>query len=251
MSKLYQIKRDNKGLSLVELIIAISVGVIVSASIASLIAFSIRSYHNQSVNTAMQYEIQTNINQVMDAIMSSSGLVIVQGADKTDYAGFGHFTETRNAVGAVTSVSFTGIVLASGDRDATKGTFDIYMRRVDGSAENPAGTGTDAEKAVQDAVSAITSEAVTDKRPFLLGQNAKEFKLTVETDPAKSSCIVSAPSESDPGAYINPLSVDVELEFEKDGTGRTINKSVKDNAIMRNKVTADIWIGGKRYVLSK
>ena len=50
-------KLNDKGLSLVELIVAISIGVIVSASIAALLTFSIRMYRNESVNTSMQYEL--------------------------------------------------------------------------------------------------------------------------------------------------------------------------------------------------
>ena len=228
-----------------ELIAAISMGVIVAASVAALISYSIKIYHNESVNTALQYEIQTNINQVLDTIMSSSGVVIIQGAGKTDLAGFGSFKETRDLSGNVTAVDFTGVVLGSGDKNPSSGLFDIYLRRV--TAEHAA----NAQAAVQSAATPFTNPTA-DKKPYLLGQNAKVFNITMNTDVTKSSCIVKTwVSDTDPGKYINPLLVDVELEFEKDGTGKKINKRVQDNAIMRNHVTSDIWIDGKRYVLNK
>lgn len=227
---------NNRGLSLVELIVAITIGSILAASIAALITFSLRTYHNESVNTAMQYEIQTNVNQMMDVIMESSGAVIVQGSDKTDYAGFGQFAETRDVNGAVTSVDFTGVVLVSGERDATTGDFDIYMKRISASAPV---SDSDASVVIQKEANKV--KTATDKRPYLLGQYAKEFKITLNTD----SCIVAG------NKYINPLNVDVELEFEKDGSGKTINKRVADNAVMRNKVTADIYVDGTKYELKK
>ncbi len=241
MHKKMDIRSNDKGLSLVELIVAISIGTIVAASITALIAFAIRYYHNESVNTQMQYEIQSNVNQVMDAIMSSSGVVLQQADGKTQYAGFGDFKKTASGV------EFSGIVLASGTRNPTTHVFDIYMRRVS------AISGTDASVAVSTAASPLTSPS-GDMRPYLLGQNAKVFNITIETDPGKSSCIVEAYTDGEhpePGKYVNPILVDVELEFEKDGTGKKINKRVKDNATMRNKVTADIWIDGKKYILKK
>lgn len=242
MEKLFGSKSNNRGLSLVELIVAIAIAAIVSASIAGLIAYSVRMYHNENVNTAMQYEIQTNVNQVMDAIMSSSGLVIVQDASegKTDYAGFGKFKETRNASNVVTKVAFTGIVLVSGSKDAN-GRFNVYMRRVDSAIE-----GTSAKAAVEEAAKPIRVPAEgADLRPYLLGMNCKNFKLDVDTDTSTSSCIV------DGNKYTNPLCVGVELEFEKDGTGKVINKKVSDEAIMRNKVVVDISINNVTYALKK
>ncbi len=240
MMKFGRIRTNDKGLSLVELIVAISIGTIVSASVTALIAFAIRSYHNESVNTALQYEVQANVNQVMDAIMSSSGTVIFQADGKTKYAGFGDFQKTASGV------KFSGVVLASGTPNPTTGVFDIYMRRV---TDIP---GTDASVAVSTAASPLTSPS-GDMRPYLLGQNAKTFNITIETDTTKSGCIVKPWTDnvSSPGEYINPILVDVELEFEKDGAGRKINKKLKDNAIMRNKVTSDIWIDGHKYVLKK
>ncbi len=230
---------DNRGLSIVELIVAVSIGAIVAASVSALIGYSIRAYHNESVNTEMQYELQTNVNQIMDTIMASSGAVIVQASGRTDYAGFGKFDETRNSDGVVTSVKFSGVVLKSYDSDGD-GKYEIYMSRVPDSG---AISKTTALLAVGEAVKTIND--ATDKTPYLLGNNVKKFYISIDTDTSTSSCIVSDTE------YINPLLVNVELEFEKEGSGRTFTKTVNDNAIMRNKVTSDIWINGSQYVLKK
>ena len=233
MNKTNNPKNDNRGLTLVELLVALAVSAVLAGAVTALIGYSVRTYNNENVNTEMQYEIQTNVNQIMDAIMSSSGAVIVQTGTNTDYAGFGKFKETRNAAGAVTNVVFNGTVFVSG----TNG--ELYMGKTPA-----AGVSADtAALAVQSAAGTIKTAA--DKKPFLMGRNCKVFKLSVDTDPVTSSCIVNG------NKYTNPLSVDVELEFEKDASGRTINKKVTDEAIMRNKVTADIYINGVAYTLKK
>ncbi len=224
--------KDNRGLTLVELLVTLAVSAVLAGAVAALIGYSINTYNTENVNTEMQYEIQTNVNQIMDAIMSSSGVVIVQGGSNTDYAGFGKFEETRVS-GAVTNVVFTGTVFVAGSNG------ELYM------AKTPAGgkSGATAADAVEAAAKTVKDAA--DKKPYLMGRNCKVFKLSMDTDPATSSCIVSATQ------YTNPLAVHVELEFEKDAAGKKINKRVTDEAIMRNRVTADIYVGGSRFVLKK
>ncbi len=231
MGILCDLKKNNKGLTLVELLVALAVSMVLAGSVAGIIAYSVRTYHNESVNTEMQYEIQTNVNQIMDTIMSSSGVVIYNTGGKTDYAGFGTFRETRNpTTGAVTKVNYSGTVFVYDPSG------EIYM--VKGTAEMAT-----AVLAVQEVAKKVTNPGV-DKRPYLMGRNCSTFLISIDTDTTTSSCIVSATE------YINPLSVDVKLEFQKDGTGTVIKKKVEDNAVMRNKVTADIYINGQ-YVLKK
>ena len=92
------LRKDNRGLTLVELLVTLAVSAVLAGAVSALIGYSVSTYNNENVNTEMQYEIQTNVNQIMDAIMSSSGVVIVSSGSNTDYAGFGRFKETRNAV---------------------------------------------------------------------------------------------------------------------------------------------------------
>ena len=230
MMKLSDIQSDNRGLTLVELLVTIAVSAVLAAAVSIMIGYSVNTYQNESVNTALQTELQTNVNQVMDAIMGSSGAVIKQkNATVTEYAGFGKFKETRDpSSGAVTNVVFDGTVLVSG----TNG--EIYLARGTES-------GSTAIVAVEEVVKKITGEGV-DKRPYLLGQNATVFKIE-----ADAGCV-----DESTRTYTNPLTVKVWLEFERiAGGGQTITKTVKDNAVMRNKVTADIYLGTEKYVLAK
>ena len=242
-----KINSVNGGYTLVELLVAMALGAIVAGAVATFIAISIRTYSNESINTAMQYEIQTNLNQIADAIMGAQGMVIgqnpagVTNPAYTDYAAFGNFTETRNSSGVVTAVTFDGVVFVSGV-DSSTGKIGIYMDRVTGK------TGTNAITAVTPVVNTIKSSfgaSPLDPNPYLLGQYATQFKIEPKitaTSPTVTyaSFYTNAASET---KYVNPIVISIELDFEKDGTGKTIHKHVEDEIYMRNEVKADMYFG--------
>lgn len=66
--------KDNKGITLVELMVSISISVLVTASIAYLISYSSRNYKNASEEVSLQTEAQTIINQLSDLIMESNNV---------------------------------------------------------------------------------------------------------------------------------------------------------------------------------
>lgn len=237
----------NGGFTLIELIVAMAIGAIVAGTIATLISISIRFYSNESVNTAMQYEIQTNLNQITDAIMGAQGMVIVQNPSGvtnpayTDYAAFGNFTETRNSLGVVTAVTFDGVVFVSGV-DSSTGKIAIYMDRVTGK------TGANAIAAVTPVVNTIKSSfgaSPLDPNPYLLGQYATQFKIEPKITATSPTVTYASFYTNDAGEtkYVNPIVISIELDFEKDGTGKTIHKHVKDEIYMRNEVKADMYFG--------
>jgi hypothetical protein len=88
-------------------------------------------------------------------------------------------------------------------------------------------------------VSEIKGAMSTEPNPYLLGEGATQFKIAM-----KNGLIGS-------DSFTNPLSVEVELNFQKDATGRKVDKHVKDEAVIRNKITNDIYIDGIPYSLKK
>lgn len=251
MNKCESIKLNNKGLSLVELIVAISIGIIVSGSIAALMIFAIRMYRNESVNTSMQYELQSNLNLMMDEIMGSQTVVVLQnsGVDKdhvntkgsvalpyTKCALFGKFEDTSydetDEYGNTTKklrVKFSGVVFASGSVNTeadSDGRFKVYMNRVkDVEDSNP-------QKILAKCYGDIKTSFADNPNPYLLGDNLVQFVIEPNLDPAGTT-------------YTNPVSVNVELSFERNGWGeKKYNKHVKDVTYLRNKVD-DIAQGNK------
>ncbi len=234
-------KLNNRGLSLVELIIAFSMGVVIAGSIAALITFAIRAYQNEGVNTEMQYELQTNINMITDEIMGASAFAVVQnsgavitdeGSPYTNYALFGN-PHADITVGGAHKKGFKGVIFASSS--AVSGKFKLYMNRLE--KEIPTGTTLQAFAA---------SEAGILSDQYLLGENLTQF--VIEADPNHSSF-----DETDPAkmTYTNPIEVRVVLTFEKNGWGPTkkYNKHVDDISYMRNKAMDTIYVTGTDGVL--
>lgn len=230
-------KLNNKGLSLVELIIAISIGVIVSGSIAALITFSIRMYTNESTNTAMQYELQSNINMMMDEIMGASVMVVKQsgeainvtGKPYTQYAMFGKVANGVTLGVGGTGQRFDGVIFVSGTPDSGK--FSILVDRF-----SQEGATLDIESIASSKYTAISG--ASDQTPYLLGENATQF--VIEPDPNSISFDTTDPINP---TYINPIEVKVELDFEKNGWGtKKYNKHVDDLTYLRNKVTESVYV---------
>lgn len=237
-------KLNNKGLSLVELIVAVSVGVIISGAIVAMLSFSIKMYRDQNANLSAQYELQTNINQIEDTIMGANCYVIQSVASPsptetrlTEYAAFGKFDGTN----------FEGTVFVAGEKKA--GRFNIYMDR----GTWPGSTAFAAVKThVDDDIKPAINEEDTKPNPYLAGEGATAFLIEpkrVDPDDRTSDYLNIDTTDN---SYVNPLSVYVELVFQKDATGRSIDKQVKDEAMIRNRVSTPIYIGdGTEYKLKE
>lgn len=279
------LKMNNRGLSLVELIVAISIGVIIAGSITALMSFAIRVFRNESVNASTQYELQTNINMLMDVIMQSSAVVVVQNGGgeseeeesegdepegeghlsvraQTKYAMFGN-PNASIIVEDVAKKGFKGVIFVPSNSDGD-GRFKIYMKEVE------------AEITETSTLDSIASDQYTDYfgefetaghdpnddedlLQYLLGENATGFEITVDPNGGtEGRClkkkIKEKPDAGDPDTwiyeyyYVNPIEVGVKLKFEKDGwAGRKYEKQVDDVAYMRNKVQETIYVDGQAY----
>ena len=65
-------KLNNKGLTLMELICAIAILAIVTASIGSVMVVSARSYQRDSDEVSLQQEAQVTANQIADLVIDST-----------------------------------------------------------------------------------------------------------------------------------------------------------------------------------
>ncbi len=260
------VKLNNKGLSLVELIIAISIGVIVSGSIAALLTFAIRTYRNESVNTSVQYELQSNINMMMDQIMSSSSLVVVQnggnisdtGVAYTKYAMFG----TPNSdikVGGVTKKGFKGVIFVPSKVEG--GQFKIFMKKVE-SVIPDASKSVSTVKDLAAYEYGLFGDFSGDFTKYLLGENATQFVILPDPN---GICFDTSDPDPAKHTYKNPIEVKVELQFEKKGWGdKDYKKHVDDITYMRNRVDeivyktvtpavrdGNVYVDGKSYAPQK
>ncbi len=235
---------NNSGLSLVELIVAISMGAILSASIAALISFSIRMYTNESTNTAMQYELQSNINMMMDEIMSASAFVVVQNsgvdltappnpAPGTPYTQYAMFGNPNADVGG--AKGFSGVIFVPKAESGVTDRFNIYMKKVE------------KKRSDYTTLESLASGEASDASALenLLGENATQFAIIPDPNGNSLIDIAGPPAKHE---YTNPIEIRVKLQFEKNGWGtKKYEKHVDDVTYLRNKVTDEIYVDGTPY----
>lgn len=83
-------KDNNKGLSLVEIIVAIAIGSIVLTAVMLLVVQGVKSYRSQSTKASLQNDANIALNQMSDNIMEGDRLTIsnltnAEGAIYTSY----------------------------------------------------------------------------------------------------------------------------------------------------------------------
>ena len=232
--------KDNKGFSLVELLVAITISAIVAGGIGYLLTTSLRMYNKDTVDVSLQQELQITLNQIVDYAMESETIVADFDDTYPNYLALGTF-ESVSGTGVLDKTKLNAqIIWQDGNKlYIKKATIADFCLSAD--PENAHYREIDKSKIVSLIPSAGTSSDAN-----LLAQYVTAFKVT------GIGGIVEVKDESGNvtgHAYENPLSIILELEFKKSVAAANKNKKVKDTAYLRNKVTNDIYVNvsGQSY----
>lgn len=232
--------KDNKGFSLVELLVAITISAIVAGGIGYLLTTSLRMYNKDTVDVTLQQELQITLNQIVDYAMESETIVADFDETYPNYLALGTF-ESASGTGVLDKTKLNAQIIW---QDGNK----LYLKKttVDNFclSSNPADA--DFRKIDKSKIESLIPAAGASSDANLLAQNVTAFKVT------GIGGIVEVKDETDAvtgHAYENPLSIILELEFEKSVAAANKNKKVKDTAYLRNKVTNDIYVNvsGQSY----
>lgn len=241
------VKKNNEGFSLVELIVAISVGVIISGAVASIIMISTRMYSRETVNIAEQYEIQTTLNQTVDSAENAQWVALGPTTDSvaTKYVAFGKLT------GATGSMTFEGEIFTCDYDSAHPGKFNVYMDRYGTGSGLSVVSEKDAGTAIASAAGSIIDEK------YLLGEGATSFVVSfVDADKKfinSSDAKLSDKTTVARGFFESPLMVKISMDFEKKSMTGDITKHVEDTVTFRNRFKRSVYLGetGKGYYVPK
>lgn len=225
--------KDNKGFSLVELLVAITISAIVAGGIGYLLTTSLRMYNKDTVDVTLQQELQITLNQIVDYAMESETIVADFDGKYPDYLALGTF-ESASGTGVLDKTKLDAqIIWQDGNKlYIKKATIDDFCK-----SANPADA--DFRKIDKSKIESLIPAAGASSDANLLAQYVTAFKVT------GIGGIVDVKDESGNvtgHAYENPLSIILELEFEKSVAAANKNKKVKDTAYLRNKVTNDIYV---------
>lgn len=224
--------KDNKGFSLVELLVAITISAIVAGGIGYLLTTSLRMYNKDTVDVTLQQELQITLNQIVDYAMESETIVADFDGNPPEYLALGTFDKTKlNAQ----------IIWQDGNKlYLKKTTVNDFCKSANPENEHYR----EIDKSEIESL-ILSKDASSDAN--LLAQYVTAFKVTgiggiVEIKDETTGAVTEY-------AYKNPLSVILELEFEKSVAAANKNKKVKDTVYLRNKVTNDIYVNvsGQSY----
>lgn len=221
-------RNKNAGFSLVELLVAITIAAVVSGSIGYLLITSLRMYNKETVNVALQQELQITLNQIMDYAMESETVVSDFDGVFPDYLALGTFED---------KTLHTQIIWKDGNR--------LFLRKTD--IDDFVVIKTDPNDPQN---KTINEEKILDYIPnnegdssdlYLLAEYVKKF----DSDVIGISEKMDGEGNHEEYLFENPISINITLEFEKEAT--TAEKRVSDKALLRNRVVNNIYVKNSVY----
>lgn len=225
--------KENKGFSLVELLVAITISAIVAGGIGYLLTTSLRMYNKDTVDVTLQQELQVTLNQIVDYAMESETIVADFDGNYPDYLALGTF-ESVSGSGVLDKTKLDAEIIW---KDGNK----LYIKKttIDDFCKSANPVDSDFRKIDKSKIESEIPAAGASSDANLLAQYVTEFKVT------GIGGIVEVKDEAGNvtgHAYENPLSIILELKFEKSVASADRNKKVTDTASLRNKVTNDIYV---------
>ncbi|MDO4188196.1 MAG: prepilin-type N-terminal cleavage/methylation domain-containing protein [Lachnospiraceae bacterium] len=219
-------KMKNKGFSLVELLVAITIAALVAGSVGYLLTTSLRMFGNEATDIAQQQELQTSLNTIIDYAMETQTVVVNNSGTKTNYLALG-------TVKSSDSSKLDAEIFFTDDQNRLymcKKVIDDYEKTQDTEPKN-----------LDDKVRAIKADALGDAESlpqYLLAENVTSFYA--ELNGTKTE-------DSGKRIYNNPLNLEITLEFSKKSATKEINKKVSDKAVFRNTLHTKIFKNGLDY----
>ncbi len=229
------VKKNNEGFSLVELIVAISVGVIISGAVASIIMISTRMYSKETTNLAEQYEIQTTLNRTVDSAENAQWIALGSAIDgkATEYVAFGKLT------GAEGALCFEGDIFTCDYDPTSPDKFNVYMNRYSGS-DLAIGGESSAATVIEGAAGAIKSDQ------YLLGEGATSYVISLLEEDTRftddTTATMSDKTTAANGYFVNPIMISVSMDFEKQAMTGIEKKHVEDKVAFRNRLKRPVYI---------
>ena len=233
MSNRKKFTKENKGFSLVELLVAITISAIVAGGIGYLLTTSLRMYNKDTVDVTLQQELQVTLNQIVDYAMESETIVADFDGTYPDYLALGTF-ESASGSGVLDKTKLDAQIIW---KDGNK----LYIKKttIDDFCKSANPVDSDFRKIDKSKIESEIPSAGSSSDANLLAQYVTAFEVT------GIGGIVEVKDEAGNvtgHAYENPLSIILELEFEKSVASADRNKKVEDTASLRNKVTNDIYV---------
>lgn len=236
---------NNKGLSLVELLVAFAVSAVVLAGVSYLILNVMNIFARTNANVELQNESQTAMNLIVDNVMDANGICLIERADGNKPSDFDCVLLGELKVADNFSACFTGEAVIW---DVTKK--KVYLRTYDGKtaqtslniSEGEASSESDcAVVALQKVITAFSTMSEEERMAFLMSECVVDFSLKV-ADYYEMPMPKEITDPNDPENkkkvfyYAYPLVLSLHMEFEREyKSGKPpLTRSMDDDIYLRN-----------------
>lgn len=251
-----RMKKNDSGMTLVELLVAFAVSAIVLSGLSYIIFSVLQFYGRANANVEIQNESQTSLNLVIDSIIAAKGVCFIEEDSTTvdpeeiTCALFGKLDLDDTGMNTMT---FTGDAILwqpkYKEMYLMSGTYDL------GSFSSEAAAPLEAITAMKEKKLQADRE---DRLPYLMAQNVTAFELKVD-----DSCFVAPISKSEDemteeekkkvgkSYFENPLIIHINMEFEYEyQSGKKITRQIDDNVAVRNRLD-NVYIQRKGEYMTK
>lgn len=244
--------RNNKGMTLVELLVAFAISSIVLTALSYFIFTAIRMYNKNTVSVDLQNEAQTALNQIVDNVMEADGIVLSydETSKETSCLLLGRVLTVT--IGGTPVYYYEGNAIVA---DLTEG--ELYLASFPNAYQNGALDYTEAAgtteqgityaKMSADSIHALTEEvkayAYANRQICLMAQNVKQCRIR-ETDSITEEL---HPTPGVTGNFPLPFALQIDLAFEKDYGNGMAYRECSDKAVVRSQID-DIYINGIQYM---
>lgn len=256
--------RDNRGVTLVELLVAFVVGALVLLALGYLLMTGLRLSGRNSAHVEVQSEAQTTMNLILDNIMEAEGVCMVNPADGTDTQCVllgdiaveensgsynvwfkGNAVVTRiddpdssgNPSRKMYLVAFPNEDMPS---DAGKAGYAKLISNVTKTEASEAGR---AGAAVKDALLLVDNYVngldEDDRTKWYLARYITGCRMEVEranTDYYKETVYYWNSTQEDVYYFKEPVTVKVTLDLEYDYGSGAVTRTLEDSASVRNRL---------------
>lgn len=244
-----KIKNDNRGLSLVELLVAFAVSAIVLSGLAYLMINVLNIFGRTNVNVELQNESQTAMNLVIDNIMDAGGLCMIE-TDHVPVPGDTGNTPVCVLLGKLTindadyeSVSFVGDAVIWDP--AEEEMYLLTYQNVTEGAITASGAVSKSDAAliaVEEIKKQVLNLSVEDRKPFLMARHVTSFDLR-PADYYQFPEPGSKPDPDQPGLsktvyyYQSPIVLSLHMEFAMEyKAGRELTREMDDDISIRSRI---------------
>ena len=239
---------NNKGMTLIELLVAFSISAIILSSLAYFIFTAIGMYNKNGIVVDLQNEAQLTMNQIVDCVMEAEGVVLAydKREQQTECVLLGKIYVDESGTLPVYYYAGNAMVTNLAKKEMYLASFpnpysddNVDYREVAGRTEGGITYARMEADDINTLVAEVISYANNNHEICLMAQHVTKCyireieKIATEIQPF-------------PGEFSLPFAMQIDLLFEQDYGNGVATRECSDKAVVRSQIDY-IYVNGTKY----